>query len=49
LHENTVQFLKDSAAFPHQKFENASHWLMVDQAEEFYSFLEAFCDDQESC
>jgi pimeloyl-ACP methyl ester carboxylesterase len=44
LHENTVQFLKDSVAFPHQKFENASHWLMVDQAEEFYPFLDAFCD-----
>lgn len=33
-----------NAAFCHHEFAGASHWVMVDRAEEFYPFLQEFCD-----
>jgi hypothetical protein len=34
------------AASQQQAFAGASHWVMVDRAEEFYPFLREFCEKQ---
>lgn len=46
LAEKTRQLLDSGGAIPHRKFEDASHWVMVDQAGEFYPFLERFCNSE---
>ncbi len=38
---NTIDFLKENN-LQYQLFTDASHWLMIDKAEEFYSFLYSF-------
>ncbi|MCP4351679.1 MAG: alpha/beta hydrolase [Desulfobacterales bacterium] len=39
--QNTLDFLKEND-LQHKSFSGASHWLMIDKAEEFYSFLYSF-------
>jgi len=38
---HTIDFLKENN-LEYQVFQDASHWLMIDKAEEFYSFLYTF-------
>jgi pimeloyl-ACP methyl ester carboxylesterase len=40
---HTIQFLKENN-LDHHIFENAFHWLMIDQKEEFYDFLYHFVE-----
>lgn len=44
LADETQEFFVE-AGLRHKRFANAFHWLMEDQAGEFYLFLRTFCDE----
>jgi pimeloyl-ACP methyl ester carboxylesterase len=44
LADETRRFLQE-ASFPNRRFEDAFHWPMIDQPEEFYAFLRDFVED----
>jgi len=41
IDERSIQFLRDNN-LRFEEFSEAGHWVMIDQAEEFYSFLLEF-------